>query len=115
MEGEDRFLLDPPEGIRPVFVEDLLEHPPGPLLDQEIRIDKPHAEGFCKDDAHRALPRTGHADEDDVSLVLHTASRWDQRTGAPASSPVCPVTSSIASASVAAVVILISTPDASNA
>ena len=80
MKGEDRLFLDPLERIRPVLVKDLLEHLPGPLLYQDIRIDELHAEGFCEDDTHGALPCTGHADEDDVVVVMHTApgTRWTE-------------------------------------
>ena len=51
-----RALEDPP----------LLEPLGGFLLDQQIRIQKLHAQQFCQDHAHRAFPRRGQSDQNNV-------------------------------------------------
>ena len=56
----------------PELVQDVLEQQALPLLDHQVGVQKAVAQGFGQKNAHSALARAGHADENDVvqSVIL---------------------------------------------
>ncbi len=71
LQREDVLLLHLLEPLDPLFFDDFLERFFFPGLDGNVRVKKGHGKGFCQQDPQGALPRAGHADQDDVSLFFH--------------------------------------------
>ena len=70
--GADGLLLHLEEVLHPELVQDVLEQQALPLLDHQVGVQKAVAQGFGQKNAHSALARAGHADENDVvqSVIL---------------------------------------------
>ena len=56
------------------LVNDLAQPLARHLLDDEIGIDKVHAQGFCQHHADGGFAAAGHADEDQVLHGVHAPS-----------------------------------------
>ena len=63
--------LDGEELVQALSVDDLLQPPAFGGLDEYVGIDEVTRQRLGQEDAHCALARSGHSDEDDVLIVGH--------------------------------------------